>query len=71
VYQVGINKGMYQKYIIHSLYLLYVLATHMVIFRELHYKRQLHQNITQVFKPKQKYEVSNLKKNNTWFKIQN
>jgi len=35
--------------IIHTVYLLHVLFTHMAIFREVHYKGYIHQNITAVF----------------------
>jgi hypothetical protein len=33
------------KYITHTVYLLHVSATHVVIFREVHYKEYIHRNI--------------------------
>jgi hypothetical protein len=32
----------------HTVYFLHVSATHFVIFREMHYKEYIHQNITEV-----------------------
>jgi hypothetical protein len=52
----------------HEIYLLHISATHVAIFREVHYKGQIHQNITRVFEPMQRYKILNFK-NNTWFKI--
>jgi hypothetical protein len=37
------------KVYVHTAYLLHVSATHVAIFRELHYKEYIHRNITEVF----------------------
>jgi hypothetical protein len=37
------------------------------IFREVHYKGQTDQNITEVFEPMHRYKILNFK-NNIWFK---
>jgi len=47
---------------------LHVSATHVTIFREVHYKGQIQGNITYVFEPVHIYKILNFK-NNTWFKI--
>jgi hypothetical protein len=55
-------------YNLHTVYFLQVSATHTVIFRKVHYKRQIHQNSTNVSESVQRCKILNLK-NNTWFKI--
>jgi hypothetical protein len=40
---------------------LHVSATHMVIFREVHYEGQIDQNITEVSEPMHTYKILNLK----------
>jgi len=43
-------------YIIHTVYLLHVSATDVAIFKEVHYKGLIHQNITEVSEPMHRYE---------------
>jgi hypothetical protein len=54
--------------IIHTVYRLHVSATHVIIFREMHYKRQKHRNIAAGLEPTHIYKKINTK-NNTWFQI--
>jgi hypothetical protein len=37
-----------RKCIIHTVHLLHVSATHVAIFKEVHYKEYIHRNITEV-----------------------
>ena len=51
------------KYIIHTVYLLHVTATHVVIFMEVHYKEYIHRNITDFLEPMHRYKMLNFKDN--------
>jgi hypothetical protein len=56
------------KYIIHTVYFQRVSATHVTIFREVHYKEWIHRNIRQVFEPMHRPKIL-IFVNNTCFKI--
>ena len=47
------------KYVIHTVYLLHVSATHVTIFKEVHYNGQIQRNITYVFEPVHIYKILN------------
>jgi hypothetical protein len=51
------------QYLIFTIYFLHVLATHVPILREEHYKGYIHQNITEVFGPLHRYQTLNIKDN--------
>jgi hypothetical protein len=61
-------KYVYEKYIIHTVYLLHVSATHVAIFREVHYKEYIHRNITDFLEPMHRYKILSFK-DNARFKI--
>jgi len=48
-------------YTSHIVYLLHVSVTRMTIFREVHYERQIHRNVTEVFEQMHKHKVFILK----------
>jgi len=57
------------KYIIYTLCLLHVSATHVAVFREVHYKEWIHGNIREFFEPMYRYKILNFKKIIHDFKI--
>jgi hypothetical protein len=52
----------------HTIYLLHVLAAPVAMFREVHYKGQIHQTIKEAFVPMHRYKILNFK-NYAVFKI--
>jgi hypothetical protein len=51
------------KYLIFTVHFPHVLATHVPILREVHYKGYIYQNITKVFGPMHRYQTLNIKHN--------
>ena len=53
---------------LYTLYFLHVSAIRVAIFRDMHYKGQIYQNITEVCEQMCRYKIFNFE-NNTWFKM--